>query len=390
MKKAIILLFSALLSCVTFGGAQEAASKKPAQKKATAKTPARNVTRELDEIKAAMAAQQKQIEQLKQQVDERDQALLRTQQQLDQLQAVARQAQAKADTSATTGTKNTEAVATLQTQVAEVKTTTATTAAQAQQAEKGIADLQEPAQIRFKGITLTPGGFLAAESVYRSRATGGDVSTSFTAIPLPGSSNAQLSEYYGGGRQSRISLLAEGKLDTAKIGGYYEADFLGVGVTSNNNESNSYVLRQRQVWAQAALESGWTFTGGQMWSLVAETRHGMDNNSEAVPLDIDANYNAGFTWARQYAFRVTKDLNNKLWLGVSIENPQATLTAHGTLTNPNFLLGSAGTSGGLYNSLANYSFNPSPDIVAKAAYEPGWGHYEIFGLFADFRDRTFP
>ena len=28
-------------------------------------------------------------------------------------------------------------------------------------------------------------------------------------------------------------------------------DWLGGGITSNNNQSNSYVLRQRQLWADA-------------------------------------------------------------------------------------------------------------------------------------------
>ena len=69
-------------------------------------------------------------------------------------------------------------------------------------------------------------------------------------------------------------MLAQGKLDNMTMTGYVEADFLGAGVTSNNNESNSYVLRQRQVWGQAALHSGWSFTGGQMWSLVTETKVG--------------------------------------------------------------------------------------------------------------------
>jgi hypothetical protein len=39
---------------------------------------------------------------------------------------------------------------------------------------------------------------------------------------------------------------------------------------------------------------------------------------------------------------------------------------------------------------ANYAFNPSPDIVAKLAFEPGFGHYEIFGVYSRFRDRIFP
>ena len=56
----------------------------------------------------------------------------------------------------------------------------------------------------------------------------------------------------------------------------------------------------------------------------------------------------------------------------------------------NFLLGAFGTSGGLYNPLGNYQYNPSPDIIVKAVWEPGFGHYEVGGVFSDFRDRVFP
>jgi hypothetical protein len=200
-------------------------------------------------------------------------------------------------------------------------------------------------------------------------------------------------------------MLAEGQLKSAKLSGYYEADFLSAAVTSNNNESNSYTLRQRQAWGQAAMDNGWSVTGGQMWSLVTETKHGVDNRTEAVPMTIDPQYTVGFSWARQYGLRVAKNFNNKVWFAVSMENPQATVTSHGN--GANFLVGSAGASGGLYNSaistcttsstgtttcspIANYSFNPSPDIVAKMAFEPGFGHYEVFGVFSRFRDRVFP
>jgi len=147
-------------------------------------------------------------------------------------------------------------------------------------------------------------------------------------------------------------------------------------------------LRQRQVWGQAAFDNGWSFTGGQMWSLVTETKKGVDNRTEALPMTIDPQYHVGFSWARQYGLRVVKNFNNKAWFAVSMENPQATLTTHGN--GANFLVGSAGTGGGLYNLNANYSFNPSPDIIAKAVFEPGFGHYEIFGVYSRFRDRVFP
>jgi hypothetical protein len=296
-----------------------------------------------------------------------------------------------------------------------------------------------PTSIQFKGITLTPGGFFAAETVFRTKALGADVNTPFNSAPFNGSSNAQMSEFQASGRQSRISMLIEGKLENVKIGGYYEMDFLSAATTSNNNQSNSYSARQRQIWGQAAFNSGWTFTGGQMWSLLTETTHGMDNRTEALPQVIDAQYVSGFSWARQYGFRLTKSLlDNKLWLGASVEESQATLTVHGNPTATcapdnttlvgfttnglcsasalngtrvlaenttgtgtttavllpnvynNFLIGAFGASGGLYNPLANYQYNPAPDIIVKAVLEPGFGHYEVGGIFSDFRDRVFP
>ena len=111
-------------------------------------------------------------------------------------------------------------------------------------------------------------------------------------------------------------------------------------------------------------------------------------STEALPMTIDPQYNVGFSWARQYGFRVTKSFANKFWLGASVENAQAIFSASGQAQN--FLLGSAGTSGGLYNPSATYSFNPSPDFVFKAAAEPGFGHFEVFGVVRRFRDRVYP
>jgi hypothetical protein len=271
-----------------------------------------------------------------------------------------------------------------------------------------------PTSISYKGVTITPGGFMAAETVWRQKALSADVNTPFSSTPFNGSSAAHVSEFNASGRQSRFSLLTEGKLANVKIGGYYETDFLSAGTTSNDNQSNSYTLRQRQFWGQAAFNSGWTFTGGQQWSLLTETTHGMDNRTEALPQTIDAQYTAGFSWARQFGFRVTKNFNNKVWLGMAVEEAQSTLTVHGNTTansggttvctnagctttsvvNPtvlnNFLVGQFGASGGQYSPTANYAYNRGPDLVFKAVFEPGIGHYEVFGLVSQFRDRIFP
>ncbi len=267
-------------------------------------------------------------------------------------------------------------------------------------------DKDQPLSLHYKGITLTPGGFFAAESVYRNKGITNDVNTDFKGVPLPGQSASQLSDLNFSGRQSRISMKAEGKLSDVKLTGYYEADFLGAGVTSNNNQTNSYVYRQRQIWGQAAFDSGWKITGGQEWSLVTETRHGLDNLTEVLPLTIDAQYQVGFSWARQYGFRITKNIGDRFWVGMSVEGPQTTLggkllndksvpltgtsNAAVSTTYSTTLIAAPGDLSGLYNNQANYSYNASPDFVFKAAWEPGFGHYELFGIVSTFKARVFP
>jgi hypothetical protein len=343
---------------------------------------------------AAIAAQHQEIEQLRDELHRKDQVV-------NQVQAVATDAASKADAAQTQTSQQQASVVELKSDVTDLKTNVNNTALSLQETQKNVnTALDSPLALHYKGITITPGGFAAAEFVRRSRALAADINTPFNSLTMPGASQNSLSEFFGSGRQSRISALAEGRLKSATLSGYVEADFLSAGVTSNNNESNSYTLRQRQAWGQAALDNGFTFTGGQMWSLVTETKHGMDNRTEAVPMTIDPQYTVGFSWARQYGLRVSKNFGNKVWLAAALENAQATISSHNNADN--FLVGSQGASGGLYNAgasasatgtaanLANYSFNPSPDIIVKAAFEPGFGHYEVFGIYSRFRDRVFP
>jgi hypothetical protein len=353
---------------------------------------------------AALAAQQQEIRRLQQELHTKDQSV-------QQAQSAAADAASKADAAAAQAAQQQQAVGELKSDVADLKTNVNNAAASIQETQKNInSQIESPLAIHYKGITLTPGGFLAAESVRRSRALASDINTPFNSLTMPGASQSDMSEFFGSGRQSRITLLGQGKIKSATLSGYYEADFLSAAVTSNNNESNSYALRQRQVWGQTAFNSGFTITGGQMWSLVTETHHGVENRTEATPLTIDPQYTVGFSWARQYGVRFSQDFGNKVWAAVSVENPQATFTTHSN--EDNFLVGSAGAAGGLYNAaistcsstinstatsvtttctpIAGYSFNPAPDVIAKLVFEPGFGHYELFGLAASFRDRIFP
>ena len=256
MKRVLVGVLSLVLASIAFAGPAPQATKSSAKTKAP-KAP--SVASQLKTMSDALAVQQKQIEDLRQQLTSRDQAVQALQQRLDQSQAAAAQAQAQAQAATAEATKQEQSVTALRSDVDDIKQNASTTALTIQETQKNIKDaIESPIAIHYKGITLTPGGFLAAETVWRSHALGSDVNTPFNSIPFSGASQANLSEFFGSGRQSRISLLAQGKLSSATIGGYYEADFLSAGVTSNNNESNSYTLRQRQAWAQAALNSGWT------------------------------------------------------------------------------------------------------------------------------------
>jgi hypothetical protein len=380
-------IMTVVLAMALTGGAAVAHAQKTA-KKAAAKKAGPTVSEQLSEMKQAIDAQQQQIKQLSDLVQTRDQKIQQLEQRLDQNQATATQAQGKADTAAATATEQSQAVMALKSDVTDLKTSATNSALNLQETQKRIGELESPLAIHFKGITITPGGFMAAESVYRNRALGADINTPLNSVNMPGSGQNAISEFFGSGRQSRVSFLAEGKFNNTKLTGYVEADFLSAGVTSNNNQSNSYTMRQRQLWGQAALSNGWAFTGGQMWSLVTETKKGVDNRSEALPMTIDPQYTVGFSWARQYGFRVSKKFNNKFWLAASLENPQTTFTAHGNASN--FAFGGPGAGGGLYNATANYSFNATPDVIIKAAFEPGFGHYEVFGILSRFRDRVYP
>jgi hypothetical protein len=156
-----------------------------------------------------------------------------------------------------------------------------------------------------------------------------------------------------------------------------------------------------------------------MWSLVTENKAGiapsddLGKTNDARPMTIDPGYNVGFSFARQYGIRVAKDFNHKVAFAVALENAQGTLTTHGNTDN--FLAGAAGATNSYNDALtacstssytptgatapvyyttctpaATYTFNPSPDIIAKVAFDPGFGHYELFGLYDRFRDRVFP
>lgn len=241
------------------------------------------------------------------------------------------------------------------------------------------------AALHYKGITLQPIGYAAAEFVWRQRNLTADIGSSYNAIPFSGTTNGNMTEARFSGRQSRIGLLASGNAGSTKLTGFWESDFLSSGTTSNSNESNSYSLRIRQFFASVAMDNGWTISGGQMWSLMTPGKTGMNPRSEFVPLTIEAQYSAGFNWARQAGVRFVNKLSDESSFGFGLEESQTTFSARNA--PPNFVIGQAG--GPLLNATTTYSTDYSPDLVAKLAFDPkGAGHWELKAVGSAFRDRV--
>jgi hypothetical protein len=248
-------------------------------------------------------------------------------------------------------------------------------------------------------IKMTWGGFLAAESVFRQRNVVSDMGTLFTAIPYPFSPLFDEHEFHGSARQSRLSLLVEGSIDPVqKLAGYYEMDFLGVGVTSNYNQSNSWAPRLRHAYfTYDNSDWGWHLLAGQSWSLLVQNTVGITPRKENIPLTIDANYVAGFDYTRNWQIRMVKDFGSTVALGLSLENPaEQVYSATGAIANGGSVNGlivnwaNAGNSFLGSSAFANnFNTETAPDIIGKAAFDPGWGHFEAIGLVRFFTDNVF-
>ncbi len=263
-----------------------------------------------------------------------------------------------------------------------------------------------PSTIWFKGVTITPGGFLALESVTRSPFIGADIGTPYQNIPFSNVPASHTNEFRFSARQSRFSLLVQGDVDPAThLAGYGELDFLGAAQTANSNESNSYQPRARHLYLTVDQDYfGAHLLAGQTWSLATMNTKGILPRQEDIPLTIDAQYVPGFVWQRTPQIRIVKDFDRTFWAALSAENPQTTfggttptLFDGGAIINT---VGAAGIAfpqtsivgGSLLNNANAISLNQMPDLIGKLAWDPTIGdrtlHMEAFGIFRNFQDRV--
>jgi len=386
--------------------------KKPV-KHAPAKKKETETERQLREMKelleTQLKSQQAEIDALKAQLAGKDQQVVAAQQSATAAQAQAVAANSAAVQANAAAQQSSSKVDALSSTVADLKTTDAglTETVVAQQA--AIKEqIESPTVIHYKGITITPVAFFAAEGVWRQHSVNSDVNTPFNSIEFPSALEGHVSELNFSGRQSRLGGLFEGIAGTTKLTGYAEMDFLGTGTSSNNNQSNSYVLRQRQIWGKGEWASGFAITGGQTWSLVTENRRSTDTRTEIQPNTVDSQYLVGYSWTRQPSIRIQQkwgDLKTGMFTtALAVEQAQITsFTANGTNPAEYFFAG-PGQNGGLYNAAGNigngnaagtggittYANNVAPDLIVKAAIDIPSFHFEFGGLGRWLRNYYYP
>ncbi len=243
------------------------------------------------------------------------------------------------------------------------------------------------------GVKVKVGGFIAADALYRSKNQTNDTASTFNSnaantigIPFAHAPNWHRSEFRGSARNTRLSLLTEGDVSKdMKITAYVESDFAGASHTSNSIATNSFIPRLRQAFAKVD-RNDWDmqFTAGQTWSLLTmSTNASMDPRGVSVPNVMDSAVVPGFVYGRMPQARIVKTfMDKKIGVGLSVENPQVSFAQSFVPTNV-LMTSAAGPS---LNNGGNFSTDQAPDIVAKIAYNPGWGHFEVFGVTRFFHN----
>jgi hypothetical protein len=369
--------------------------------------------KQIDAIQAQLAQTKAQAAAAKQQANAMQEQLNAMQAQLAQTKAQAAAAKQQADTWQKQSSTSQQQATVAQQKLLNIP-------ANIYDADRPIP-AKAPSFIDTLHISLA-GSFIAMEGAFRERneASSGASDPPFGTIPLLNSPLYSENELRFSAQQSRIALKATGDISpTQHVKGYYEMDFGGAAVTANSRESNSYTPRIRQAYLGYDNDAwGAHFSAGQMWSLLTQNSKGIVNGTENLPLTIDSQYVAGFNWARQPAIRFVEDWNKFASFAVSVEAPQTSFASNGNgiaggpaigvpgigtqtalaspnsgLTVPPGLFVNPGTNcnaSGLLNSTTICSNNIAPDIIEKAAFDPGWGHYEAIGLQRWFTDSVAP
>jgi len=332
---------------------------------------------DVQELRALLAAQQRQIEQLRKSLDE-------------QKQVIDKLAPAQ-NGSAQFSLPNTP-------KLGEVATTspvlpTAPAPLPAPQKEPGNTALSEPAPLQLKlgNTSITPIGFMDMTAVSRSTNPGSGIGTNFGSVPYGNTQAASLTETRFSIQNSRIGARLDTGFNGFNVLGYWESDFLGqLGNPPNGGlavSSNPFVFRMRLYWVDVS-KNNWEFLAGQSWSLMTPNRVGVSPLPGDVfySQDMDVNYQAGLVWSRVGSFRGAYHFGNKAAFALAVENSEPYIgggNGGSAVTVPAAISSASGVVGTQINNGTSVISAAAlmPDIIAKLAFDPSKrAHIEFAGV----------
>ncbi|HYM13274.1 MAG TPA: hypothetical protein VEU62_21220 [Bryobacterales bacterium] len=371
----------------------------PAADKSAAEPSGNDAVQEVESLKAKLAGQQKQLEQLRLALEAQGKLIERmsASQQAAQGRASAEAAPAS---ESSPGVRNLGKVASLTPMVpaaalppaAPLPALPAAAPAPAAAPQGENAPKLSPLSIPIGSAWVTPIGFMDFTDVFRSTTGGSGIGTNFGGIPFSNTAAGRLTENRFSAQNSRVGLRVDAKVRGADVIGYLESDFLGNAPGNLAVSSNSATLRMRVYWVDVAKDK-WEILGGQSWSMLTPNRRGLS----ALPgdlfysQDMDTNYQVGLTWTRQPQFRFILHASNKITWGVSFESAEQYMggsAGGGTVTLPTALASPYGSQ--LNNGGSNTGVpNLHPDVISKIAFDgrPNGHavHFEVAGLLRSFK-----
>ncbi len=258
-------------------------------------------------------------------------------------------------------------------------------------AQADNSNAPSPLQLQLGNITIMPVGFMDLTGVWRDKDAGSGIGSSFGSVPYNNATAGKLSEFRFSPQNSRIGFRIDGDWKGAHFIGYNEMDFLGTSGSNAIGVTNgAFVPRIRLYWVD--LRKGKTeFLAGQSWSMLTPNRKGIS----PLPADIffsqvmDVNYLAGLTWTRQPGVRVVFHPTDQVAIGFSAENPNQYMggsSGGSSVVLPSALTGLAGTE--IDNTSTSYLSTPNvaPDFIAKVAADPtSRVHIEVAGIESTFK-----
>lgn len=257
------------------------------------------------------------------------------------------------------------------------------------------AEPASPLQLKIGTATITPLGFMDLTSVFRSADGGSGIGTSFGSTPYNNVSTGlgKLSEERFSAQNSRIGARIDALIHGTKVLAYWESDFLGTQSTNAGVTSNSNSFRIRLYFVD--LKKGqWEILGGQSWSMMTPGRRGISPlpGDLFYSQDMDTNYQVGIPWTRAPQLRAVYHPSDAVSIGFAVETAEqygGGSSGGGAIVLPSTL---ATPFTNTQIDLGAATFTPpnlTPDFQAKIAFDPKVNgnlmHIEFGGVLSNFK-----